>query len=567
MSCKLLIIGLDGATFDLIQPWCEAGELPNLRRLLREGSSGVLLSTVPPATIPAWNSFMTGTNPGKHGLFDFTQHIPQGYKIRFVNASYRQRSTLWDLVGRSGKRVCVMGVPSTYPPEQINGIMISGFDSPVAMTIDPSFVHPPELFRELRETFGEVKISALHEYRFDEGWYESALEKLLAVLKVKAEIAEYLLTREPWDCFMVHFGESDTVSHHFWMFHDPGSPRYDPVGALRLGQAILRVYRELDAIVGRFLAMASEQTISIIVSDHGFGGAGRKALHLNQWLAQNGFLAFRARTRPGLYCDRIASALKRMGLSYLPGRLQEVLFRRGGWIIDSIEARVRFGGIDWSKTLAYSEELNYAPSIWINVRGRQSEGLVSPGNEYAQVRQTILKRLAELKDPETGERVVKRAYVREELYRGPFLERAPDVVLELNLDRGYSYTCLPSVPGAPPIRWLTEDECRGFKGRNVNGSHRREGVLILTGLSIERGVVLSKAAIEDVTPTILYLLGLPIPVDLDGRVLTEAIVEPARPLSSCMQASPTRQDAGQVRPYSLKQEAVLSKRLRDLGYL
>ena len=101
---------------------------------------------------------------------------------------------------------------------------------------------------------------------------------------------------------------------------------------------------------------------------------------------------------------------------------------------------------------------------------------MGPGNGYAQVRQTILKRLAELKDPETGERVVKRAYVREELYRGPFLERAPDVVLELNLDRGYSYTCLPSVPGAPPIRWLTEDECRGFKGRNVNGSHRREGV-------------------------------------------------------------------------------------------
>ena len=145
MTTKLLIIGLDGATFDLIEPW--ADELPHLARLMREGAWGRLRSTVPPATFPAWTSFMTGVDPGQHGVFDFTRRVPGAYRVEFVNATHRRVPTLWRILSDAGLRVGVLGVPATYPPEHLNGFQISGFDAPIAVGIDRSFVQPPELFQ------------------------------------------------------------------------------------------------------------------------------------------------------------------------------------------------------------------------------------------------------------------------------------------------------------------------------------------------------------------------------------------------------------------------------------
>ncbi|MFC2046277.1 alkaline phosphatase family protein, partial [Chloroflexota bacterium] len=179
MSARILLIGLDGATLDLIEPWAARGDLPHLANLMEGGAWGRLRSTTPPATFPAWTSLMTGVNPGQHGVFDFTRRVPGSYAVEFINATYRRQPSIWQLLSEAGKRVGVMGFPATYPPETLNGFQISGFDSPVATGIDHSFVSPPELYDDIRGAVGPYEITGFQEVRIAPGWHEMALRKLL----------------------------------------------------------------------------------------------------------------------------------------------------------------------------------------------------------------------------------------------------------------------------------------------------------------------------------------------------------------------------------------------------
>jgi predicted AlkP superfamily phosphohydrolase/phosphomutase len=557
MPARVLILGLDGATFDLIEPW--RGNLPHLAQLMDRGAWGRLRSTVPPATFPAWTSLMTGVNPGRHGIFDFTRRVPSSYRVEFLNATYCRVPSVWRLLSEAGQRVGVMGLPATYPPEPLNGFLISGFDSPVATGIDRSFVYPPELYDEIQQAVGPYEITDFQELRIGPGWHEMALKKLLHAMQRRTEIAAYLLARESWDCFFIHFGESDTVAHHFWAFHDPDSPRHDKTLAAELGHAIQTVHQALDEAIGELLARAGQDGTVMVVSDHGSGGTGEYVIHLNRWLAQQGWLRF----SPPDATHRIVDRLKQMAL-ILPVPLQEWAFRgplrrAAGWL----ESGARLGSIDWSRTHAFSEEVNTFPAIWLNVLGREPQGIVEPGAEYERLRDKIVARLLDWRHPETGQPVVARARRREELYKGAAVEFAPDIVLEPALDRGYAHTLLSSggQPGAP-LRKLAAHERLGAKGGSMNGSHRPDGVLILAGAGVRAGVRLSGAQILDVAPTLLHLLSAPQPDHFDGQVLTKALVH-----SGEVMCSP---EEGGIRsppsPYSAEQAAAVEQRLQGLGY-
>jgi predicted AlkP superfamily phosphohydrolase/phosphomutase len=517
MATKVLVIGLDGGTWDLILPAIEEGSLPCLSSLLAEGAWGILDSTIPPATFPAWSSFLTGMNPGSHGIFDFTRRRLGTYQVEFINSTYRRGQTLFGVASAAGKRVGVMGVPATYPPENLNGFQISGFDAPVAVGIDPSFVRPRELFYDLRSRFGRYKITDFQEINIGRTWHRNVLPRIQETLEQKAAIASYLYAREPWDVFMVLFGESDTVAHHYWMFHDPRSPRYDPEGARELGAAIRSVYEGLDRAIEDLLAINADRRSVLILSDHGFGGTGNKVVYLNRWLAEQGYLLFR--TSPG---QRSLRALKEAGLRAVPPRWQEQLFRRGrGVAANLLESKTRFGGLYWERTQAFSEELNYAPSLWVNLRGREPEGIVSPGSEYESLREDLIAALLNFSDPETGAPVVRRVYRREEIYSGPMVEFAPDLVLELGLDRGYSYSCLSSQ--SPRARGslcrIGGSEAPGGKGSGTNGSHRREGIYLFAGEGVVKRGRLGRQRLEDLAPSVLALLGISPPAEMEGRVL------------------------------------------------
>lgn len=555
----IAIIGLDGATWDLAGPFCEAGDMPVLASLRRRGAHGVLWSTTPPVTFPAWSSFMTGTNPGKHGIFDFTRRVPGTYEVAFVGSRDRRVPTIWKLMSDAGRRVAVIGVPTTYPPEPVNGIMVGGFDSPVATGIDGSFVHPRELYAEMTRAVGAYAITDFQELTIGPGWHADALPKILTAVDRKRDLARWVLRRERWDCFMMLFGEADTASHHFWMFADPASPRFDAAGARRFGGALRDVYRRLDAALGAILDELPPEATVLVASDHGFGGAGTTALHLNRWLADHGWLAFRTGRRE--VGARAARGARWAALQLLPRRLQERLVRRGGRALARrLESWSRFGAIDMGRTRAFSEELNYAPSIWLNVRGRDPDGTVAPGAEYDAAVTALRAALLEWRHPETGAAIVARVHRRDEIYAGPFVEAAPDLVLELALDRGYSYPCLPTVPAAArSARRLEAREYVAGKGGGMNGSHRPQGLWVLAGSGIA-ATAATAAAIVDVAPSVLHLAGLDVPAWMDGALLP-GIAGTARIAAA---ASAGVDPAGSD---DHDHDAELRRRLQALGYL
>lgn len=521
---RFLLIGLDGLEPTLATRWMDEGRLPNLARLRDSGCFMPCASTRPPVTFPAWTTCVTGVNPGKHGIFDFTEldHARRG--LRFINSTARKAPALWNVLSDAGKRVCVLGVPGTYPPEPVNGIMVSGFDSPVASAVDTSFVYPRSEFENVRRW----RFADFQESHIGPGWHDAAFAALVKKLEDKVHIADTLLRRESWDFFMVVFGESDTVAHHFWLFHDRASPRHQH----GLTNAIRDVYERLDSTVGRLIDAAGEDVIFGIVSDHGFGGAGTGVVHLNNWLAENGYLRF---TRDS------NSLLKKLALRFVPQSLRGTLFRRFSSIASAAEAKSRFAGIDWSRTRAWSEELNYFPSIRINLRGRDPEGAIDPA-AYGSLVSELCRKLEQWPP-------IARALPRAEVFHGPHIESAPDIILELAFENGYSYNCLRA-RGGPSFRRLLPHEYLGGKEKGMTGNHRDPGVLFLS-VPLDA----DHASLQDVAPTVLALLEVPAP-PMDGHSLLSAQPTPALELAYTAPAH----------TYGEAEASIVEERLRQLGY-
>src|SRR2546428_9693082 len=252
---------------------------------MKRGAWGRLRSTVPPATFPAWTSLVPGANPGRHGIFDFSARVPGTYRVRFVDGSHRRAPALWTWFWAAGRGVAVLTVPATYPPEPVAGVMVSGFDSPLATAIEGSFVHPRALYPEIERLVGRLPFADFQEIATGPGWHATALARLLDGIARRTTLARTLLGRERWGAFMVVFGESDTVAHHFWRFHDPRSPRHAPGP---FAGAIARVYEALDRAVGVLLAAAPPDTAGAGGSPPRNGGARAPALRLNPGRAGGG---------------------------------------------------------------------------------------------------------------------------------------------------------------------------------------------------------------------------------------------------------------------------------------
>jgi predicted AlkP superfamily phosphohydrolase/phosphomutase len=361
-----------------------------------------------------------------------------------------------------------------------------------------------------------------------EGWHKMALAKLLEGIERKESITLELYNQEPWDFFMVVFGETDTVSHHFWMFHDPDSPRH----RAEHETAIQQVYQRLDETVGKLLDASNEDVVVGVVSDHGFGGAGTGVVYLNNWLAENGFLEF---------TEQKGSLLKKLALTVVPESIRGTLFRRFQGLASKAESQSRFSGINFSQTAAWSEELNYFPSIRVNLRRREPDGQVSRA-DYDSFCRDLCSRL------ESWE-VIEKAWRRDELYAGPYVDRAPDIILELALENGYSHSCLRS-RGGENFRRIEAHEHIGGKEKGMNGNHRAEGVFFLSIPFANR-----QMSLTDVAPTVYEILSTGAP-DMDGRSILGGKIEPAERPSRPKSAS----------AYTPEQEEMVESRLRDLGY-
>lgn len=575
---KVLIIGLDGATFDLIKPLVKEGRLPTLKRFLENGTHGVLLSTPQSISPQAWTSFMTGKNAGKHGIFDFVEPVPNSYDVRFINASYRNGKTLWKILSDAGKKVVVINVPITFPAEEVNGCMISGWDSP---GLSQNSVHPPDLLLEVNNAVGNYILEPGVTGFIQKGRRDLALNKMYESIENRLGTAKYLLKNKEWDFFIVVFTSADRVHHFFWKYINPKHPNYDPEDKEGFGSAIFSVYQKLDKAVNDLINHRSEDTTVFIMSDHGGGPSSNKAFYINHWLVEQGFLRFtsgnsvKSRTKKsGLKALRKINFLLK---SFLSRRIKEKLARYFPGLRNRVDSTLYLSGIDWDNTLAYSRE--NAPTIWINLKGREPKGIVEPGDAYEKVREDIINKLLSLRCPQTNEPIVERVLKKEEMYSGKYTYKASDLLIQWKND---DYIQRPSYTNKNG-KWhqfLTHKELEWAETvSRPSGDHRREGIFLALGKHIKQSLQIQDANIVDVFPTVLFTMGIPIPEDTDGRILTEIFKEDfiqhnhvkissQQETADYVQAQAcTERSERKERTYSDSEAALIEERLKGLGYI
>ncbi|MBI3824887.1 MAG: alkaline phosphatase family protein [Candidatus Rokubacteria bacterium] len=571
MPTKVVIIGLDGATFALLRPWMDQGHLPYLKALVDGGTSGLLRSTIPPATVPAWQCFMTGKNPAKHGVVWFLRRRPDSYDEVPVDAASCGARSLWEILSERGHRVLVLNVPYATAPPRFNGVLIGGFDTPPSRMAEVAY--PPGILGQIEQRLGPYKVQVrtpglLLAERF-EPIIEAFLEDCEALVDYQFRAAHDLLDRQAFDVVMFYQLVTDRIQHWLWYVLDPTHPWHGARAAGRFHDAVVAFYRRLDERLARLVERLGPEPVVLVVSDHGFGPV-YKALDLSTWLLKEGYLEIRRRP-----ASQLKLLLWRLGWSpVLLSRLAGFLLRRPAvqrWFSRAfaaqgeVGARDRLGAlfnrlflqrsdIDWARTRAYC--LSGFGMIRLNVAGRDPQGAVRP-DDYPAVRDEIAARLRRLVDDTTGRPIGGEVHLRDETYEGKYLEEMPDLVY-LTLEQGY----IIEQPMALPLvsRRVVIDDPK------ISGTHRMDGILIASGPSIRAGASIEGARLIDVAPTVLHLVGEEIPDDMDGRVLEELLeADPRRPAPRRYRAEATAARGSQ--DLSAEDQAVILDRLRGLGYI
>jgi predicted AlkP superfamily phosphohydrolase/phosphomutase len=559
---RVLVIGMDGATLDLVRPWAADGHLPNLAKLMANGAWGPLASTLQPATAPAWTTFLTGVNQGKHGLYDFVQRRAGAHAVEVTNASHVGAPNIFEMLSQAGLRVSSVNVPYTFPPRPVNGIVVGG---PFAPAVTADLVYPTVFFETLKSLVPDYFVLPSYDPQAADPLAAFA-DTLLQDVAQRERISRHLLEAETWDLSMVVFMATDEVQHSFW--HCLQAPEADPLSRYR--DVIRKVYARIDQAIGALVAAAArageaEPTV-IVLSDHGFGPF-RAMINLNHWLAQAGLFHFQAGRASRLQRLRSA-AVRRTAYLYrrhVPAGLREKLrnrlgVRRFSSLKGEFESILATSAVDWSRTQAYS--LGVGGNIFVNLKGREPDGIVEPGLEYERVRTTVIEGLAKLTDPETGQNIVRQVHRREDLYHGPFLEKAPDLVIEW-VDYAYWGRANYDQPDLPIVEAQRHFD---FSDQPLSGSHRPNGMLIAAGPGIRAAGEISGARLVDMAPTIMKLLNVAPPEALDGRILLQMLAETEAAETVAIIES-AEGLAGPASDYTEAEAEKILEHLRSLGYL
>jgi predicted AlkP superfamily phosphohydrolase/phosphomutase len=545
-SPQLTVVGLDAATFDVIDPMIEAGQLPNLKRIFDEGSRGVLHSTVHPLTTQAWTTMVTGVNAGRHGMWDFCERDESGYRLKLVNGSYRRAPAIWELLTEADRRVGIVNVPFTWPAHRVNGFMLAGID---AASREAGMTYPKELLRDLRRRFDITDLEFDHAFPLDaKGRCDVGLARRACEQRFQA--VRWLVERYDPELLFVVFMSADHIHHLCW-------PEWETGG---LESRVAEVYRILDEATGEICDLAGGNDV-MVVSDHG-GGSLQRIVNLNGWLAEQGFLEYATGHR-GMRPGELGRRALYWGLAQrrkLPPGVRNFFKQKFPRLRERAHELKEYTVIDWPRTQAFAYGI--FGNVVLNVRGREAHGTVEPGDEYERVRDAIAARALEILDPDTGEPIVRAVHRREDLFHGAELGKIPDLLLEF---RDYAWLGKGNLVSRTPTIWDRIEAAPGSE-EEYRGSHRPEGILALAGPSAAHGIALD-ANIADVAPTVMYLLDEPIPNEFEGRVLEEAI-DPGR-----LDAKPPQYgDSAEVvlqaeRSYSAEESGEVEDRLRSLGYI
>ena len=541
MKKKLVIIGLDGGTYNVINPLTQRGKLPFLGKFLTEGVYGNLVSTYPPVTAPAWTSFMTGKNPGNHGVFDFQKIEYNSSEKSLTYSTDCKSATLWEYLSDAGFKHILVNIPMTYPPRKINGICIAGFPVPENL----NYVHPPDMYHQIKE---KGYITDWTEY-YKNNKLKSKISILKEVEKKRLSIFSDLLRENPWDIAMIVVSGTDHIGHLEWQ-----------KGNRKL---VEEHYEFIDNFLSELESRGSFGDASLMVmSDHGFLQTDY-LFYINNWLKSEGYLYYnldlektydkfkserrkavygnkgwlsRLFGKSGLTRDKLIYIGKKTGLirieRYLPHFLTKIFPIR-----DVVPV--------WERTRAYMIS-DISKGINVNLKGREKYGIVSE-EEFDAVRNEIISKLKSIKD-ENGNNIFQFVDKKENVYKGRFIEQAPDIILmpsnQFNIkpDRGNNKIC----------------------DKIVGARHDIEGIFMFRGVEIKKGYRYD-LSIEGLAPTILHFMGIGCPKDIDGRVASEIFTDGSesakRPVTS-IEVLKTDYDQDFI-----QEEESVSNKLKALGYL
>jgi len=457
---KVLVIGLDCAAPALVfDSWLN--DLPNIKRLAEEGIWGRMFSTIPPITCPAWMSMVTSKNPGKLGIFGFRNRSHYSYEeVWIANSTVIKEPTLWDVISREGHSVGLIGVPQTYPPRPVNGFMVTDFLAP---DTSADYTYPSFIKDEIKAAVGDYILDC-DEFRTEDK--DALLAEIYEMTKKRFDLVEAFLAKKPDFYMFVEMGV-DRIYHGFWKYMDKTHRKY--VAGNKYENAIKEYHQYIDKRIGELLKLVDEDTVVMIVSDHG-AKKMEGAININDWLIQEGYLKLKHEPAPGK------------------------------------TVKLEKAGVDWENTKAWGLG-GYYGRLFINVKGREAKGVVDP-KDYEKVRTELVAKLEAITD-EKGKNIGTRVIKPQEVYPGGHLDQAPDLIIYF----GNLYWRSTGNIGHESIHSFETEV-----GPD-DAVHDEYGIFIMWDPKTKRGKELKDIKIYDVAPTILSTMGIKVPDDMEGKVL------------------------------------------------
>ena len=470
MKKKVLVIGLDCATPQLVfDRWLN--ELPNIKSLVDGGIWGKLRSSDPPITVPAWMSMMTSKDPGRLGFYGLRNRVDHSYeKMATANSTFVKEPTVWDILSRLNRRVILIGVPQTYPPKPVNGEMVTCFLTP---STDKQFTYPASFQEEVQRVTGGYILDAVG-FRSDEEEKDRVLATIYEMTEKRFKLACHMVeTRKDWDFFMMVEMGPDRIHHMFWKYTDPEHPKY--VKGNKYENSIYEYYKFVDARIGELLSRIDDETSVLIVSDHGARGM-IGGVCFNEWLIREGYLVLKSRPdkpKPVEQCD-----------------------------------------VDWSQTRAWGSGGYYA-RLMINVREREPQGIVERGTEYEHLRTELIRKLEELPDHEG--KLMSTSAVRPENVYSEVRGFPPDLFVYFG---NLSWRSVGSIWPETPNSIYTFENDTGPDDAN----HDWHGIFVMKEAQGLSSVEAQGLNLKDVAPTVLSLLNVEVPADMEGQVIQRETV-------------------------------------------
>ena len=532
MTTTTLFIGLDGATYTVLDELTRdlpgtGITMPFLKSLMEKGVRAKLRSTPNPLTPPAWTSIMTGKGPGQHGVFDFIRAEDKGGEVFWTLYDCRDIDSelIWSIASRKGKKIAALNFPLTAPPPtEVNGAIVPGFVPAKHLRRN---THPRELFERLKQ---QIPGFDPKELAWDFDNEKQALEVLSPEETEKwvryhlpreeqwFKIAEFILENDKPELMAVMFDGTDKIQHQAWQYLDPALVPKNPQGHdQRMREVCLQYFRNVDRYIERLVTLAGPEAQVFFASDHGFT-ASTEVLRINSFLEELGYLKWAV-------SDGSEQSIRREASD--------------------------FANLDWSKTTAYCRTPS-SNGIHIRVAEKPGDSGIDP-KDYEKFREKLIADLATLKDPVTGERIIKDMLKREEWFPGAHMKLACDITLVLR-DHGFV-----SIRNYKPAV---------IKRPVPAGTHHPDGIFMAVGKGIATSGMVELRKIVDVCPTLLHSLGLPVPSDIEGEVpaaffTTEWLA--ANPVKKGAKTRPIAKREGHEMDENEKKQMI--EQLQMLGYM